>query len=45
MAFADVVVTNLDTAQYQACYQFKLVVTAILSVIMLGRSLTNAQWM
>lgn len=38
-------VTNLNTAQYQVCYQFKLVVTAILSVIMLKRSLTKAQWL
>eukprot|EP01047_Picozoa_sp_COSAG01_P062609 COSAG01_NODE_7986_length_2964_cov_3.300873_2_plen_69_part_00 len=38
-------VTNLNTAQYQVCYQFKLVVTAVLSVIMLKRSLSKAQWM
>ena len=37
-------VTNLDTAVYQVCYQMKLVVTAVLSVLLLGRSLTKAQW-
>ena len=38
-------VTNLNTAQYQVCYQFKLVVTAILSVLMLKRRLQKAQWL
>jgi UDP-sugar transporter A1/2/3 len=38
-------VTNLDTAVYQVCYQMKLVVTALLSVVLLGRSLSKAQWL
>jgi UDP-sugar transporter A1/2/3 len=38
-------VTNLDTAVYQVCYQMKLVVTAVLSVLLLGRSLSSAQWL
>lgn len=38
-------VTNLDTAVYQVCYQMKLVVTAMLSVVLLGRSLSKAQWL
>ena len=38
-------VTNLDTAVYQVCYQMKLVVTAMLSVVLLRRSLSKAQWL
>ena len=38
-------VTNLDTAVYQVCYQMKLVVTAVLSVLLLERTLSRAQWL
>jgi len=37
-------ITNLDAAMYQVCYQSKLIVTAVLSVIMLNRKLSPAQW-
>ena len=37
-------ISSLDAATYQVIYQFKIFVTAVLSVAMLRRSLTGRQW-
>ena len=38
-------ISNLDAATFHVIYQFKIFVTAILSVTMLRRSLTGRQWL
>ncbi|RMZ89442.1 hypothetical protein DV736_g3329, partial [Chaetothyriales sp. CBS 134916] len=37
-------ISNLDAATFHVVYQFKIFVTALLSVVMLKRSLTGRQW-
>lgn len=38
-------ISNLDAATFHVTYQFKIIVTAVLSVVILGRSLTGRQWL
>ncbi|RMZ79978.1 hypothetical protein DV738_g2954, partial [Chaetothyriales sp. CBS 135597] len=38
-------ISNLDAATFHVVYQFKIFVTALLSVVMLRRSLTGKQWL
>lgn len=40
-----VAISNLDAATFHVIYQFKIFVTAVLSVMMLRRSLTGRQWL
>ncbi|KAL8651484.1 MAG: hypothetical protein Q9210_003222 [Variospora velana] len=37
--------SNLDTAVFQVTYQFKILPTALFSVVMLGRTLTPRKWL
>ena len=39
-----IAVSNLDAATFQVSYQFKIITTAIFSVIMLKRALSNQKW-
>ena len=38
-------ISNLDAATFHVVYQFKIIVTAVLSVTMLRRSLSGRQWL
>lgn len=38
-------ISNLDAATFQVTYQFKIIVTAIFSVIMLHRKINGRQWL
>ena len=38
-------ISNLDAATFHVVYQFKIIVTAVFSVIMLRRTLTPRQWL
>ncbi|KAI4288399.1 MAG: hypothetical protein L6R35_002340 [Caloplaca aegaea] len=38
-------ISNLDTAVLQVTYQFKILPTALFSVVMLGRTLTPRKWL
>ncbi|ETN43687.1 uncharacterized protein HMPREF1541_02846 [Cyphellophora europaea CBS 101466] len=40
-----VAISNLDAATFHVVYQFKIIVTAVFSVVMLRRSLTPRQWL
>jgi len=38
-------ISNLDAATFHVTYQFKIIVTAVLSVVMLRKSITGKQWL
>lgn len=38
-------ISNLDAATFHVTYQFKIIVTAVLSVVMLGKVLNGRQWL
>jgi drug/metabolite transporter (DMT)-like permease len=38
-------ISNLDAATFHVVYQFKIIVTAIFSVLMLRKTLTSRQWL
>ncbi|KAL8971705.1 MAG: hypothetical protein Q9197_003137 [Variospora fuerteventurae] len=38
-------ISNLDTVVFQVTYQFKILPTALFSVVMLGRTLTPRKWL
>lgn len=40
-----VAISNLDAATFHVTYQFKIIVTAVLSVFMLNRSINVRQWL
>lgn len=40
-----VAISNLDAATFHVTYQFKIIVTAVLSVYMLKRSINGRQWL
>jgi drug/metabolite transporter (DMT)-like permease len=37
-------ISNLDAATFQVVYQFKIIVTAVFSVVMLQKSISTRQW-